>query len=322
MKVSGFTFVRNAIKFNYPVVESIRSVLPVCDEFIVAVGNSEDETLNLIVSIGDPKIRIIETTWDDTLRQGGRVLAQETDKAFDAVSADSSWAFYIQADEVVHEKFLPAIRIAMERCEADPRIEGFAFNYLHFWGSYQYVGDSRQWYRREVRIIRNDKQIRSYQDAQGFRKNGKKLRVAQVDAAIYHYGWVKPPESQQAKQQSFNRYWHSDSWIERKIPKTEKYDYAGMDFLAPFNGSHPRVMDRRISAQSWTFSPGTAKMSRPISPANRAVIIAPPFTSVSTTTVASHMPATTRLRMGKLWRSARRPKGNSERTTPSASMRR
>ena len=264
MKVSGFTFVRNAIKYNYPVVESIRSILPVCDEFIVAVGNSEDDTRNLVASIGDPKIRIIDTIWDDTLRQGGQVLAQETDKAFDAVSSDSSWAFYLQADEVVHENFLPAIRAAMQEREADQRIQGFAFNYTHFWGSYQYTGDSRQWYRREIRIIRNDKQIRSYLDAQGFRKNGHKLHVASVNASIYHYGWVKPPELQQAKQQSFNRYWHSDGWIDKKIPKTDTFDYSGMNYLVPFNESHPEVMTARVAAQNWIFHPDPSRKNHSI----------------------------------------------------------
>ena len=147
----------------------------------------------------------------------------------------------------------------MERHKDDNHIEGLVFNYLHFWGSYQYTGDSRQWYRREVRIIRNDKNIRSYLDAQGFRKNGKKLCVAQVNASIFHYGWVKPPELQQAKQQSFNRYWHSDSWIDKKIPKTDQYDYHGMNFLILFSGSHPAVMNARIACQNWVFSPDLSK---------------------------------------------------------------
>jgi hypothetical protein len=255
MKVSGFTFVRNAIKFDYPVVESIRSILPLCDEFIVAVGNSEDETRNLVRSIGDPKIKIIDTIWDDTLREGGQVLALETDKAFDAIANDSTWAFYIQADEVVHEKYLPEIKATMKRWEYEPKVEGLVFNYTHFWGSYQYTGDSRQWYRREVRVIRNDKQIRSYLDAQGFRKNGKKLLVAPVDACIYHYGWVKPPQAQQAKQQTFHRYWHTDKWIEKTTSKSEGYDYSGIDFLSHFTSPHPRVMVERITNQHWEFNP-------------------------------------------------------------------
>lgn len=255
MKVSGFTFVRNAVKYDYPVIESIRSVLPVCDEFVVAVGNSEDDTRDLVLSIGDPKIRIIDTIWDDSLREGGRVLALETDKAFEAISRDSTWAFYIQADEVVHEKFLPVIRAEMEKWKDNPKIEGLVFNYTHFWGSYQYTGDSRRWYRREVRIIRNDPQIRSWQDAQGFRKNGRKLYVAPVNASVYHYGWVKPPEAQQAKLKSFHRYWHNDRWIEKEVLKSGSYDYTGMDWLSPFSSSHPAVMGDRISRQNWSFSP-------------------------------------------------------------------
>lgn len=259
MKISGFTFVRNAIKYDYPVVESIRSILPLCDEFIVAVGNSEDDTRNLVLSIGDPKIKIIDTVWDDSLREGGKVLAVETNKAFDAISPDSSWAFYIQADEVVHEKYLPEIRAAMEKWEKDPAIEGLVFKYIHFYGSYQYIGDSRRWYRSEVRVIRNDQHIRSYLDAQGFRKDGKKLLVAPVAACIYHYGWVKPPEAQQAKQQTFHRYWHSDRWIEKTISKSDKYDYTGMDYLSPFPGTHPHTMHDRIKRQNWKFIPDKSK---------------------------------------------------------------
>lgn len=259
MKVSGFTIVRNAIKYDYPVVESIRSVLPLCDEFIVAVGNSDDDTRNLILSIGDPRIKIIDTIWDDSLREGGKVLALETDKAFQAMSPDSAWAFYIQADEVVHEKYLPAIRAAMEKWESDPGVEGLVFNYTHFWGSYKYIGDSRKWYRHEVRVIRNDKQIHSYLDAQGFRKEGRKLFVAPVDAYVYHYGWVKPPLAQQAKLQTFHRYWHSDRWIDKTVSKSEVFDYAEMDFLSPFADSHPRVMYERIDRQNWEFSPARSK---------------------------------------------------------------
>ena len=236
MKVSGFTFVRNAIRFDYPVVESIRSILPLVDEMIVAVGNSDDGTRELITSVDSPKIRIIDTVWDDTLREGGRVLAVETNKAFDAVSADSDWAIYLQADEVIHESFLPAIRAAMEQWLGNPGVEGLLFRYLHFYGSYDFTGDSADWYRREVRVIRNDRRIRSYRDAQGFRKDGRKLNVKPVEAWIYHYGWVKPPESMQAKQETFNKYWHDDTWMERNVLKTQAFDYSAIDSLAHFTG--------------------------------------------------------------------------------------
>lgn len=263
MKVTGITFIRNAVRYDYPVVEAINSVLPVCDEFIVALGKSEDETQELIERINSPKIRILHTEWDDTLREGGRVLATETDKAFDAVSDDTDWVFYIQGDEVFHENGIDRVRSAMEFYLPNEKILGLVFNYLHFYGSYDYVGDSRAWYRREVRIIRNDKRIRSYRDAQGFRLNGRPLPSKLVPVNMHHYGWVKPPEIQQVKQETFNKLWHDDNWIQSNIPDVEEFDYGDIDSLKRFEGTHPKVMQPRIKAMNWyfTFDPTRKKMS-------------------------------------------------------------
>ena len=254
MKISGFTIIRNAIIYDYPILEAISSILPLCDEVVVAIGKSDDDTEEMIRGIGSPKIKIIHTVWDETSREGGRVLASETDKALAAISTDADWAFYIQGDEVIHEKYLPAIRHAMELYKDDIRVEGLLFNYLHFYGSYDFIGDSRKWYRREVRVIRNMKGMHSFRDAQGFRLNGKLLRVKSVDATMYHYGWVKPPDKQSAKQAVFNRYWHNDEWIGLNVPKAESFDYSGIDALAAFRGSHPRVMQRRKAACNWEFN--------------------------------------------------------------------
>lgn len=259
MKVAGFSFVRNAIAYDYPIVEAITSILPIVDEFVVAVGNSDDDTLALIRQIDSPKIRIIETEWDLSLREGGKVLAIETNKAFDAVSADCDWAFYIQGDEVVHEDDLPAIKAAMERWLHEPKVEGLLFHYRHFYGSYDYVGDSRGWYRQEVRVIRNNKQIRSYRDAQGFRLNDRKLNVKRVEAHINHYGWVKPPEAQQAKQLTFNKLWHDDSWVEQHVAPGTEFDYSDVDALKPFAGTHPAVMQPRVDAMNWRFDHDISK---------------------------------------------------------------
>lgn len=253
MKISGCTFVRNAIRYDYPVVESINSILPLCDEFIVAVGNSDDGTRDLIASINSDKIKILDTIWDDSLRVGGQVLAIETNKALDTISSGSDWVFYLQADEVIHEKYHGPIWNAMQKWVDHKEVEGLLFDYLHFWGSYDFVGDSRHWYRKEVRIIRNDTRIRSYRDAQGFRRKGKKLRVEPAYATVFHYGWVKPPESQQSKQESFNRYWHNDSWMEEKLPKTKEFNYSGIGYLAPFTATHPAIMKDRIDLKNWEF---------------------------------------------------------------------
>ena len=255
MKVSGFSFIRNGIIYDYPVVESISSILPLCDEVVVAVGNSDDETLELIRSIDPYKIKIVETVWDEELREGGRVLAVETDKAFRAISPDSDWALYIQGDEVLHEHDYDAIKSAMEEHLSNKKIQGLLFNYLHFYGSYDFVGTSANWYPHEIRIIRNDKNIYSYRDAQGFRiGNNQKLKVAKVKAWVYHYGWVKDPKAMQRKQRNFNRYWHDDNWVEQHVSKEESFDYRkNVRELLHFKGRHPKVIQKRIAATNWKF---------------------------------------------------------------------
>lgn len=254
MKVTGFSFIRNAILFDYPVIEAITSVLPLCDDFVIAVGDSDDETLELIESIPSDKIRIIRTTWDESARAGGRVLALETNKALAAVSPDTDWAFYIQGDEVLHEQYLPVVRDAMQRYLTDKTVEGLLFNYLHFYGSYSYIGDSRRWYRREIRVVRNTGNVVSYKDAQGFRtRENQKLRVKLIDAYIYHYGWVKPPETQKKRLRNANHFWNTSETIAKADASVDAFDYGQIDSLAPFTGTHPAVMQARVDRLNWPF---------------------------------------------------------------------
>lgn len=246
MKVSGATFVRNAIKFDYPVRESILSVLPLCDEFIVNVGESEDATLDLIRSISSLKIRIMRSTWDDRLRTGGLVLSEQTNAALKHCAGD--WVFYIQADEVLHERYLEPVRKQMLRYLNVAEVAGLLFDFRHFYGSYFLVKDERGWYRREIRVIRNNVGISSWKDAQGFRLGGRKLRVVPAHAEVYHYGWARDPAVMIAKQRNLDRYWHSDRWIENRYRRGLQIQMRG---VVPFMNTHPGVMDERISKADW-----------------------------------------------------------------------
>ena len=256
MKVTGFTIIKDAIIYDYPILEAIRSILPICDDFIIAIGESNDKTLDLIKKLNSKKIKIVFTVWDEKMRTGGKILSTETNKAFAQVPDDSDWAFYIQADEVVHEKYLDTIHKAMLLCKDNSNIDGLLFKYLHFYGSYDYVGMSSKWYRREIRVIKNNKRtIYSYGDAQGFRKdNNKKLRVCEIDAYVYHYGWVRAPKAMQKKQIKFNSFWYDDEWLDKNIVKADEFDYGSeIKELKLFRGFHPRVIQKRIKAKNWDF---------------------------------------------------------------------
>ena len=253
MKIAGFTIIKNAVVNDFPIVEAIKSILPVVDEMIVLIGDSTDATIALIESIGDPKIKIHHSVWDKNLRKGGVVLAVETDKAFQYIDASFDWAFYIQGDEVVHEKYHPAIMGACHKYKSDDAVQGLLFQYKHFFGTYDYVGDSRKWYAHEVRIIRNNKKITAYRDAQGFRIGKTKLPVAAINASIYHYGWVKSPEQMRKKQKESSVFWHDDTQMQKIISSPDYYDFSGFDSLEKFTDTHPAVMKERIIQKNWAI---------------------------------------------------------------------
>jgi hypothetical protein len=256
MKVAGFTFIRNAVKNDYPIVEAITSILSICDEFIIAVGACDDGTLTLIKNINSDKIKILETVWDDSIREGGRVFAEETNKAFKAISPDVDWCFYIQGDECLHEKYLDTVKKAMHDYHNNPQVEGLLFKYKHFYGSYDYFAHSRRWYRHEIRVVRNLPDISSYRDAQGFRKSGKKLKVKAINAEIYHYGWVKPPKG--LTKRLFNSWMFytdkADDVVNKNLEEFDDYNYDNAENLIAFEGTHPKVIIERIKHLNWKFN--------------------------------------------------------------------
>jgi glycosyltransferase involved in cell wall biosynthesis len=261
MKICGFTIVRNAVKFAYPVVESITSVLPMVDEFIVSVGNSEDGTLELIRSIPSEKIKIYESVWDDNLKVGGKVLAAETNKALALIPSHYDWAFYIQADEVVHEEDYPIILHAAKKYLPNKKVQGLLFKYVHFFGSYEYIGDSRRWYQYEIRLIRTNQAIYSYRDAQGFRnKKDIKLLVKKTDAKIFHYGWVRHPHKQLEKLNHFHGLWSGRKYVAPEITTNDQFDFINeADSVERFTGTHPAVMQKRIAEKNWEMNFDTRK---------------------------------------------------------------
>jgi len=254
MRISGFSFVRNAIDLYYPVVESIRSVLPICDEFVIAAGDSTDGTTELLRSIDDPKIKIIETVWDKTMFVRGASNAQQSNIALAACTGD--WAFYLQADEVVHEDDLQPLVRRMETYLHDPRVEGLLFEYLHFFADYDHYQAAHNWYRREVRIVRNRAGIRSWRSAQGFRRDAKKIHVIPAGARIFHYGWVRPPRRMTKKSRALHTVHRgeADAAATYRDPEAE-FNYGRLCGRRRYTGTHPAAMKARIAAWQWDVKP-------------------------------------------------------------------
>lgn len=251
MRISGFSFARNAVKLDYPLSEALRSVLPVVDELIVAVapGDPDDDTRGLVESLEDPRIRIVDAPWDDHRREA--IYADLTNVALDQCSGD--WCLYIQADEVLHEDDAPRLRDRCEALLADQRVEGLLFDYLHFFGDYHHVQRGHGWYQREIRVIRNGIGVRSVRDAQSFRyPDQRRITVAQARVRIFHYGWVRHPRFMQAKVKEFWSHRRTAEQVEEEYGGQEQFDYGPLGRLPRFTGTHPEVMRSRIAGMDWS----------------------------------------------------------------------
>lgn len=240
MRISGFTIVRNAIKFNYPVIASINSILPICDEFIVNVGDSQDGTLDLIKNIGDSKIRIIQTVWD--MKQGSTVLSEQTNIALKECKGD--WAFYLQTDEVIHEADLSVLRKLMAKNLHNTSVDALRFKWLHFYGSYWRYRIDAGWYQKQDRIIRNNGNIESYGDAFAFhRKDGKDLISLQTGCLLYHYGWVQTPQMMSDRKNNASDIGYATG--QDNLSKTS-HEYGDLNRFAVYFGTHPATMNQKI----------------------------------------------------------------------------
>ncbi len=242
MKVSGFTFLRNGQRLGYPFTESIRSILPLVDEFVIALGPCDDDTEKMLRGIVDPKIRILPTQWNERIQPGysvnGFVYGQQ--KSIALFNCTGDWAFYLEADEVVHESDLPKIRVAMEKHLGDPRVEALVFDYLHFYGNANTVVWSPGWYRSEVRIIRNtipawSSEALFFNVVAGHKKS-RYPRAAHTGATIYQYGWVRSEAQMNLKAAAVHKYWEAKT--------AEKVDYSKIDpaALKLFTGAHPKIV--------------------------------------------------------------------------------
>ena len=248
MKVSAFTFIKNGQVLGYPFLQSIKSVLPIVDEFVINVGESEDDTLALVESISSAKIRIIYSKWNDSMQDRGFVYGQQ--KMIAQYNCTGDWAFYVEGDEVYHENELEKIRESMKVNLNDQNVEALVFDFVHFYGNSNSYINSPGWYRSEARIIRNS--IRSYAPDGLFwlvldsNKVGRYPKARHTGAICYHYGWVRSEEQMNLKSKKVKKYWGENY---------EKIDYSQMDqsIIEEFKGTHPEIIKNWLPKESGIF---------------------------------------------------------------------
>jgi glycosyltransferase involved in cell wall biosynthesis len=262
MKISGFTYVRNGFTYGYPFIPSIKSLLPIVDELVVVVGDSTDGTREAIADLNNPKIIIVDSVWDEGMRSGGKIFATQSNLGLDRITGD--WAIHLQADEVFHESSAQKIISQIQSADKAEGVEGLLFPFLHFWGDYHHIRNTRRTHKYEIRAFRNNGVIRSFRDSQGFRKfksmqsylegeKGQKLKVLLVEEPVFHYSYSRNPRLMKKKANYFNRFWHNDVWMQEHASDGQ-IDFNEVDLLEPFTGEHPGYMAEVIQQKDWEFT--------------------------------------------------------------------
>ena len=272
MRITAFSYVRNGLAMGYPFLESMQSVLPVVDEFVMVLGDSTDGSREAILNLNSSKVKIVDTVWDMSLKTGGKLFAQQSNLGLAEMTGD--WVIHIQADEVLHENDGPKLVQYIKTFDANPRVEALLFPFLNFRGDYHHIHTGRKAHRFEIRAFRKNNLIRAYKDSQGFRKfssedayqqgeKGEKLRVVKIDVPIFHYNFVRSPKQMKDKTIFFQKFFHDGEELEKKVKELESFDYNHVDKLERFDGAHPKWMEPIIKQKDWefTYDPSKAKIS-------------------------------------------------------------
>lgn len=245
VQLYGFSLIRNGLKYDYSFKEAFLSMAPIVNYTMVAVGKSEDHTLDEVKKI--PQIKVIETEWNQELKQG-LVLSDETNKALNALRKSltgdelkSAWGIYLQADECLHEEDFEVLQRDIEIAERDGH-DAIMFSYLHFWQTHHSIATAKRWYPHEVRAIKLDSQIESWGDAQGFR-NYKNPYYSH--ARIFHYGHVRDPKIYLKKMEDMSTLYSKDAH-ESKYYNAKDRDKKDDHQCIFYWGTHPKVMHERI----------------------------------------------------------------------------
>jgi glycosyltransferase involved in cell wall biosynthesis len=249
--VSGLTIIRNGVKLNYPFMEVIRSALPICDEYIVVAGDSDDETLVQLATLNDERVKIIHTKWSPLVTPQKCLLAQQTNIGL--AYCTGRWCLFQQGNEVLHEKDLPNLRKLMETHADNQEVEAMLVERLTFWSDFNhFVAAYPRRHKYTARIIRPNIGTYSIRDGMSFAifdnfsTHGRYPRSIDTGADLYRYDYVHSVEQQERK---FSEAVHRSG---TGIKANDDYFYQNYprQFIALFTGTHPAVMKARQNAHS------------------------------------------------------------------------
>lgn len=251
----------NVTIMDYPLEEAVYTALQICDEAVIVMGQSQDDTEQRVWSIfeGYEPGRVVMCKQYFVYDRGW----QQRWWNFAVAQTDAEWLLWLDADEAIHEGKVGKIHDLMEK----PDCGLIRFPFLHFYATKDYairmplVHNTRMG-RRSIgyRMVNwctdqtpNNAACQVVFGLDGIEANAHSWEgeyIEDVDAPIYHYGWCRDATAL-AISQVKHRAWYADGGgLERgTIPmvRPHPFDVKGKlsnGRLARWEGSHPAIMDK------------------------------------------------------------------------------
>lgn len=239
----GFTLLRNGVKYDYCFREALISLNGITSKTILALGESDDGTEEAVSDL--EFLQIVPTVWDDSLREGGLILSQQTNVALEEAKKrygelENSWGVYLQCDEVFHEDDYELIKEDLRKA-GEEGYDTVAFRYFHFWMTHDQVAINKKWYPQEIRAVRLNGNIESWGDAQTFRNHN---RTYYSEGRIFHYGHVREEDSYKSKKADILKLYHKDEKLSKYKRREKRFD--NQTEMLSFYGKHPAIMRKRL----------------------------------------------------------------------------
>lgn len=258
-RLSAFSYLKNGVVFDYPFIESLLSIAPICDQIIVCYASESTDGSREALEALQAKLPQLELypskVWQTPGLSQGEVirLAAEEAEAY----CDGDWLLHLQADEVYLNAEVLSIKNYLDQYHCLD-IDGFFFQVLHFYADYDMVigpqGAKAGWYQETMRLSRAGK-AKHIQDAWTQLLKEPQSKALRVPIRIFHYGHVREKEAMRLKASYMERLYH-DLADDYEVCAAQAFEYNAVpkELIEPFDAEHPETMLKRISSQRLAHS--------------------------------------------------------------------
>jgi hypothetical protein len=261
----------NLIIMDYPFAEALENALAVCDEAVIVVSDSEDDTADWVMDLqvyhGWERVAVAYQQFHYDRHW------QQRWWEFAASLTDAEWLMYHDADEVFHEDDIPVIRSQMTR----PEIKLICFPYTHFYMTPSYT---RNFYPYHTRLGRRSagyrmqnwctdgtpnfpacQMVTGVDGLEAHNQRGDHVAYM-TERPFYHYSWARHPRALALSQAKHKAWYTADGngLADGRLPEVEPHDFrtefprqAMLGNLKPYDGKRPSIMEEweREHAEVW-----------------------------------------------------------------------